>query len=232
MITLRPSEERGVGSHGWLESRHTFSFADYHDRNHMHFRSLRVINEDWIDPGQGFGTHPHRDMEIVTCVLEGALQHRDSLGNGSIIRPGEMQRMTAGTGVAHSEFNASETERVHLCQIWLLPERKGLEPGYEQKEFPESERRNRLRLVAARDARDGSLTIHQDAEIHLAALDDGIKVTHALETGRGAWIQVLRGAIDLNGQSMSEGDGAAVENETALMIHSRGASEVMVFDLA
>jgi redox-sensitive bicupin YhaK (pirin superfamily) len=232
MIRLRKASERGHFDHGWLDTYHTFSFADYYDPEHMGFRSLRVMNEDRVQRGQGFGMHGHRDMEIVTCVLSGSLEHRDSLGNGSVIRPGELQRMTAGTGVRHSEVNASPAEPVHLYQIWLLPERAGLKPGYEQRSFAEAEKRGRFRLVASPQGRDGSLTVHQDAEIYLASLDTGAEVTQHLRPGRHAWLQVLRGGVRLNGQSLSAGDGAAVCEEDALVVRAVDSSEVMLFDLA
>ena len=231
MIRVRRSSERGHFDHGWLDTYHTFSFARYYDPTHMGFRALRVINEDRVAPGRGFGTHPHEDMEIVTYVLDGALAHRDSLGTGSTIRPGELQRMTAGTGIMHSEFNPSEAEPVHLYQIWLLPEREGLEPSYEQKAFPEEERHNRLRLVASPDGQDGSLSIRQDARLYLASLDGGEEVRHALPPGRHAWLQVLRGGAGLNGNKLSAGDGAAVSDESALTIGADGPSEVLLFDL-
>ena len=220
MIRVRKASERGHFDHGWLDTYHTFSFSRYYDPRHMGFRALRVINEDRVQPGQGFGTHGHEDMEIVTYVLAGALEHKDSLGNGSTIRPGELQRMTAGTGIRHSEFNPSQTEPVHLYQIWLLPEREGLEPSYEQRAFPEEERRNRLRLVASPDGGDGSLTIRQDARLYLATLDEGHEVSHEIPPGRHAWLQVLRGGVSLNGQALSAGDGAAVSDESALAIRA------------
>jgi redox-sensitive bicupin YhaK (pirin superfamily) len=198
----------------------------------MGFRALRVMNEDFVQPGQGFGTHPHSDMEIVTYVLEGALEHRDSMGNGEVLRPGEFQRMSAGTGITHSEFNPSTSEPVHLYQIWLLPEKRGIQPSYEQKAFDANERHNRLRLVAAQDAADGSLLIHQDARVYLAKLDAGKQVRHELAPSRHAWLQVLRGAVALNGQEMTAGDGAAVSDETSLAIDSRHDAEIMLFDLA
>lgn len=232
MLTVRRSSERGHFDHGWLDTYHTFSFAGYHDPRHMGFRALRVINEDRVAPGRGFGTHPHEDMEIVTYVLSGALAHRDSLGTGSTIRPGELQRMTAGTGITHSEFNASREEPVHLYQIWLLPEREGLEPGYEQRAFPDAERADRLRLVASPDGRDGSLTIRQDARLYLATLGADREVAHAPAPGRHAWLQVLRGRVDLNGRRLDAGDGAAASDEPALTIRSDGPSEVLLFDLA
>lgn len=232
MITIRPARERGHVDHGWLDTWHTFSFASYHDPQHMGFRSLRVMNEDRVQPGQGFGTHPHRDMEIVTYVLEGALEHKDSMGNGEVLRPGEFQRMSAGTGITHSEFNPSEVEPVHLYQIWLLPERKGIEPSYEQKRFPEAERHNQLRLVASRAGENGSLLIHQDARIYLATVDQGEQVQHELADGRYAWLQVLRGDVTLNGERLEVGDGAAVSGESRLIIRATTDAEVMLFDLA
>jgi redox-sensitive bicupin YhaK (pirin superfamily) len=233
MIRLRKSSERGRFDHGWLDTRHTFSFADYYDPEHMGFRALRVMNEDWIRPGQGFGAHGHRDMEILTCVLEGSLEHRDSLGNGSVLRAGDLQRMTAGTGVRHSEFNPSATEAVHLYQVWLQPARRGLPPSYEEMSCPNGERRGRLRLVASPQGRDGSLTVHQDVDVYLASLDAGQTVRHELRPGRHAWVQVLRGGGGaLNGLPLSAGDGAAVSEEAALEIRADGPGEVMLFDLA
>jgi redox-sensitive bicupin YhaK (pirin superfamily) len=232
MIAVRPAAERGHADHGWLDTRHTFSFASYHDPRHMGFRSLRVINEDRVKPGEGFGTHAHRDMEILTWVLEGALEHKDSMGNGSVIRPGDLQRMSAGTGVTHSEFNPSREEPVHFLQIWLLPRERGLPPGYEQKGFPEEERRGRLRLIAAGDGRDGAVTIHQDADLWTALLEPGESVRHALAPGRYAWLHVARGAVSLNGSTLGAGDGAAVSDEAALEIAGAADAEVMLFDLA
>jgi quercetin 2,3-dioxygenase len=231
MIQIRKATDRGHANHGWLDTYHTFSFASYRDPRHMSFRSLRVMNEDFVSPGQGFGTHPHRDMEIVTYVLEGALEHKDSMGNGEVLRPGEFQRMSAGTGITHSEFNPSDREPVHLYQIWLFPEQDGIEPSYEQKRFAEDERHNRLRLVASRDAADGSLLIHQDARIYLATLDEGTNVEHALAVGRHAWLQVLRGGVTLNGHSLSTSDGAAVSEEISLAIQATSNAEIMLFDL-
>ncbi len=232
MIRIRRGPDRGHFNHGWLDTFHTFSFASYYDPRHMGFRALRVINEDRVAPGRGFGTHPHQDMEIVTYVLEGGLAHRDSLGTGSTILPGELQRMTAGTGITHSEFNPSRIEPVHLYQIWLLPEREGLEPSYEQRAFPAAERQNRLRLVATPDGRDGSLTIRQDAGLYLASLDPGEEVRHELSPGRHAWLQVLRGEVRLNKLTLAAGDGAAVSSESELTIQSDMPSEVLLFDLA
>jgi redox-sensitive bicupin YhaK (pirin superfamily) len=232
MITVRRANERGHADHGWLNTYHTFSFSSYRDPKHVHFRALRVMNEDFVQPGQGFGTHPHDNMEIVTYVLEGALEHRDSMGNGEVLRPGEFQRMSAGTGITHSEFNPSADEPVHLYQIWLFPEEKGIEPSYEQKRFDETERHNQLRLVASRDAAEGSLRIHQDARIYLSSLDRGQSVSHTINAGRHAWLQVLRGAVSLNGQELQTGDGAAVSEESSLTIAADGDAEVMLFDLA
>jgi redox-sensitive bicupin YhaK (pirin superfamily) len=232
MLQLRPALERGHFDHGWLDTYHTFSFGDYFEQAHMGFRSLRVINEDRVAPGQGFGMHGHRDMEIITVVLEGALEHRDSLGNGEALRPGELQRMSAGTGIRHSEFNPSRTDPVHLFQIWLLPKQKGLAPSYEQKPFSEAERRDRLRLVASPDGRDGALTIHQDAELYLASLTPGASVSHPLASGRAAWLQVLRGAVNVNGQALRPSDGVAVTDESAVAIEAVDSAEVLLFDLA
>jgi redox-sensitive bicupin YhaK (pirin superfamily) len=233
MITIRRAEDRGHANHGWLNTYHTFSFASYRDANHVHFRALRVMNEDWVAPGQGFGTHPHDNMEIVTYVLEGALEHRDSMGNGEVLRPGEFQRMSAGTGITHSEFNPSREEPVHLYQIWLFPNKRGIEPSYEQKSFDAAERRNRLRLVASSDAADGSLTINQDARIFLATIDDGAQVHHDLVESRHAWLQVLRGTVLLNEKALKAGDGAALSDERRLTIQACNAeAEVMLFDLA
>jgi redox-sensitive bicupin YhaK (pirin superfamily) len=232
MITVRRSSERGHVNQGWLDTYYTFSFSNYYDPGHMGFRSLRVMNEDRFGPGQGFGTHPHRDMEIVTYVLDGALAHRDSLGHSGVIGRGEFQRMTAGTGIRHSEFNASQVEPVHLYQIWLLPGQEGLTPEYEQRTIPEEERAGRLALVASPNGRDGSLTIRQDARIYLGNLEEGNRLVHPIEPGRHAWLQVLRGGVDLPGLSLVEGDGASISQESSLAISARRDSEVMVFDLA
>ena len=232
MIQVRKANDRGHANHGWLNTYHTFSFSSYQDPKHMRFRSLRVMNEDFVAPGQGFGTHPHNDMEIVTYVLEGALEHRDSMGNGEVLRPGEFQRMTAGTGITHSEFNPSESEPVHLYQIWLLPERKGIKPSYEQKRFSDEERHNQLRLVASRDAEHGSLLIHQDARIYLSKIDAGNEVKHELGEHRHAWLQVLRGTVALNGTELGTSDGVAISDESSLIIHAKTDAEVMLFDLA
>lgn len=232
MITVLKSTDRGHFDHGWLDAYHTFSFAGYRDPRHMNFRSLRVMNEDRVQPGQGFGTHPHRDMEIVTYVLAGALEHRDSMGNGEVLRPGEFQRMSAGTGITHSEFNPSAVEPVHLYQIWLTPQRKGIEPGYEQQAFAAESRRNRLQLVASPDASQGSLRIHQDARIFLADVDAGAEVRHDFAPDRFGWLQVLRGAVHVGDAALSAGDGAAIGDEATLSIAATdGAAEVMLFDL-
>ncbi len=232
MIRIRPAAERGHFDHGWLDTFHTFSFADYYDPAHMGFRSLRVINDDRVAPGQGFGMHGHRDMEIVTYILDGALEHRDSLGNGSIIRAGELQRMTAGTGVRHSEFNPSEKDWVHLYQIWLLPRQKGLPPSYEQRAVGDDDKRGRFRLVASPDGTDGTLTIHQDARLYLAALTPGQSITHEVEPGRAAWLQVLRGSVNVLGHDLAAGDGAAVSDENAVSVRAAVPAEVLLFDLA
>lgn len=231
MIRLRPSGERGVAKLDWLDSRHSFSFADYFDPRHMGFRALRVINEDWIAPGGGFGAHGHRDMEIVTYLLAGALEHKDSLGTGAVIRRGEVQRMSAGTGVVHSEFNASKVEPVHLLQIWLLPARKGIRPEYEQRLFPDAEKRGRLRPVVAPDGAEGALTIHQDATLYAGLLGKGDTVRHELAPGRHAWLQVASGAVALDGHALGPGDGAAVSEEAAVAIEATAPSEILLFDL-
>jgi redox-sensitive bicupin YhaK (pirin superfamily) len=232
VIRIRRSDERGLARHGWLESRFTFSFAEYRDPRQMGFRALRVINEDRVQPGQGFGTHAHRDMEILTWVLEGALEHADSLGTRSQIRPGELQRMTAGTGVTHSEYNASREELVHFLQIWILPERADLEPGYQQRAFPREQRQDRLQLAASRDGRDGSVLVHQDAELYLAELAPGQRLAHRLGPGRHAWVQVARGSLRLDGQPLAAGDGAAVSDQHQLELEGSTAGELLLFDLA
>jgi len=231
MITVRKATERGHFNHGWLDTSHTFSFADYYDPQHMGFQDLRVINEDRVQPGRGFGTHAHKDMEIITYVLAGALDHKDSMGNGSTIRPGEVQRMTAGTGVTHSEANSSASAIVHFLQIWILPERRDLPPGYEQKDFADTAR-NTLRLIASRDGADGSVTVHQDVHLYVARLDAGRAVAHTLRPTRHAWVQVARGAVMLNRQLLETSDGAAVSDESALQITARDPAEVLLFDLA
>jgi len=232
MIQIRRGSERGGTDLGWLDSRHTFSFGDYHDTEHMGFRTLRVLNDDRVRPGKGFGTHPHRDMEIVSIVLAGVLEHKDSLGNGSVIRPGDVQRMSAGTGVLHSEFNPSPADPTHFLQIWILPERSGLPPGYEQRAFSAAERSGRLRLVAARDGRDGAVTIHQDAEIWMALLAPGQRVAHSLRPGRHGWVQVASGEVRLGSARLGEGDGAALSGEAVAEIEAVSTAEVLVFDLA
>jgi redox-sensitive bicupin YhaK (pirin superfamily) len=233
MITVRHSKDRGVGRHGWLTTHHTFSFANYYDPKQMGYRSLRVINEDTVAPGRGFGAHHHDNMEIISIVMEGALAHRDSSGGDGVLRRGEVQRMSAGTGVVHSEFNGSESEPVHFFQIWIEPAERDIRPGYEQKPFPEEERRGTLRLLAAPEARDGALAIRQDALVYSSILDEGQRVDHPLATGRGAWLQVARGSVELNGVTLSQGDGAAVERESSLSIIGRAAgAEILLFDLA
>jgi redox-sensitive bicupin YhaK (pirin superfamily) len=234
MLTIRRSEDRGHFDHGWLDTRHTFSFADYRDQRFMGFSDLRVVNEDRVKPGQGFGTHGHRDMEILSYVLEGELGHRDSMGNGSTIRPGEVQRMSAGTGVTHSEQNPSRDHPVHFLQIWLLPATPGLRPGYEQRAFPTENRRGHLRVLASADGRDGSVTIHQDAAMLGAILGKGDRVRHEIPAGRVAWVQVARGEVSVNGQRLQAGDGLAAVEEAALEVVGEGIgdADVLLFDLA
>lgn len=230
MITIRPAAERGRTQAGWLDSQHTFSFGEYFDPRSMGFRALRVINEDRVIPGAGFPTHGHRDMEIVTYVLDGAIAHKDSLGTGSVIRPGEVQRMTAGTGIRHSEFNHSPDQPLHFLQIWILPEKTGLPPGYEQKSFERQP--GALRLVGSRDGRDGSITVHQDVDIHAAILRDGDAVSFKPAPGRHVWIQVARGLVTLNGETLRPGDGAAASGEPALTVTAETDAEIVLFDLA
>src|SRR5579863_6997282 len=232
MIEIRKSEERGHADHGWLNTRFTFSFADYYDPKHEQFRTLRVMNDDRVAGGGGFPTHPHRDMEIVTYVLEGALQHKDSMGNGSVIAPGDVQYMSAGTGVAHSEFNASETEPVHLYQIWMFPDKNGYKPAYDQKNFSEAEKRGKLRLVVSPDGRDGSVKIRQDNELYATVLGAGDAVKHELKPERHAYVQVAKGSVTLNGKTLETGDGAEISAETALELKGVKEAEVLVFDLA
>ncbi|HET6880731.1 MAG TPA: pirin family protein [Pirellulales bacterium] len=232
MIQVRKATERGHFDHGWLDTYHTFSFGDYFDPGWMGFRSLRVINDDRVQPGRGFGMHRHRDMEIVTYVLDGAIEHRDSMGNGSVINAGELQHMTAGSGVRHSEFNPSDTQWVHLYQIWLLPQRKGLTPSYQQLAVGEDEKRGHFRLVASPDGADGSLTIRQDARLYLACLSPGENLAHEIEPGRAAWLQVLRGGVNVLGHDLAAGDGAAVTDENAISLQVTVPSEVLLFDLA
>lgn len=232
MITIRGSQERGHFNHGWLKTYHTFSFAEYQDKAHLGYRALRVINEDTVAPAKGFGTHPHRDMEIITYVLEGQVEHKDSLGNSSVIRPGEVQRMSAGTGVKHSEFNPAPKEPLHLLQIWILPEKKNLKPGYEQKAFKLEEKLNRLKLVASQKPKGNAVEIHQDADVYVSVLEKGMKVEHAPKKGRGIWLQVVRGSVELNGHFLNQGDGASAEDETLLTVTGRQSAEILLFDLA
>jgi redox-sensitive bicupin YhaK (pirin superfamily) len=232
MITIRRSNQRGHFDHGWLNTYHTFSFDQYHDPRYMGFRNLRVINEDFVAAGRGFPKHGHRDMEIITWILEGALQHEDSMGNGSIIRPGDVQRMSAGTGVRHSEQNASVRERVHLLQIWILPHTVGLEPSYEQKAFSEDERRSQLRLIASEDGREGTVQVHQDVSLFASILPAGEEVEHAMNPQRYAWLQVARGAVDVNGERAAHGDGIVAIGESTLRIRAAEDAELLLFDLA
>lgn len=231
MITVRKSEDRGHFDHGWLETYHTFSFADYQDPDFMGFSKLRVINQDWIRPGQGFGTHGHRDMEIITYVLEGVLEHKDSMGNGSRILPGEVQFMSAGAGVTHSEFNGSAEETTHLLQMWILPAKQGTKPRYDQKKFPEEERRGRLRLVVSPDGEKGSIVIGQDASLLVGSFDKGESAVHELKPGRSAWLHVALGQVRLNGKDLGPGDGAAVRDEARLSLESVEKADVVLFDL-
>ena len=232
MITIRKADERGHADHGWLDSHHTFSFADYYDPAHMGFRNLRVINDDRVAAGRGFGAHPHRDMEIVSYVLEGALAHKDSTGTGAVVKPGDVQRMSAGTGVTHSEFNASKEDGVHFLQIWLVPERRGIAPSYEQKTFSTEDKRGRLRLVVSPDGRDGSVSINTDASIRAGVLAEGESATVSLPPGRHAWVQLARGQARVNGHALEEGDGAAISDESEIRVDGGGTgAEVLVFDL-
>ena len=232
MITIRKSNDRGHADHGWLNTRFTFSFADYFDLEHVQLRTLRVMNDDRISGGGGFPTHPHKDMEIITYVLEGALAHKDSMGNGSVIRPGDVQYMSAGTGVAHSEFNASDKETVHLYQIWMFPDKKGYKPVYDQKHFDEAEKSGKLRLVASPDGRDGSVKIRQDNELYATVLAPGEVVKHELRPDRHAYVQVARGAVALKGEKLETGDGAAISGEQALELRGVDQAEILLFDLA
>ena len=232
MIRVRKSHERGHANHGWLDSYHTFSFADYYDPAHMGFRALRVINEDRIEAGRGFGKHSHRDMEIISYVLEGGLEHKDSTGTGAVVRSGEVQRMSAGTGITHSEFNASKRELVHFLQIWLLPDQRGLAPSYEQKTFPFGDKAGRLRLVASPDGADGSVTVHADTKLFAGVFDQAQTAQHPLATGRHAWVHVVRGAARVNGTELAAGDAAALSDERVVHIEGLDASELLVFDLA
>ena len=232
MITLRTAEQRGHANHGWLDSFHTFSFANYYDPRHMGYRSLRVINDDRIEAGRGFGTHPHRDMEIITYVLDGAVKHADSMGTGSVIRPGDVQRMSAGTGVAHSEHNASSTDPLHLLQIWLEPSERGIAPSYEQKTFSAASKQGKLPVVASPDGRDGSVTIHADAVLHAGLFEEGERAELSLAKDRHAWVHVARGKVRVNGRSLGAGDAAAISDESAVVIEGVDHAEVLVFDLA
>ncbi len=232
MLAIRRAGERGTARFGWLDSRHTFSFGHYHDPQFMGHGPLRVINEDRVQPGRGFDTHAHRDMEIISYVLDGGLEHRDSMGNGSTIRPGDVQRMSAGTGVMHSEFNASDADSVHFLQIWVVPERSGIAPGYEQKYFDVAGKRGRLRLVGSRDGRDGSVTIHRDVDLYATVLDGDDTVTHELDAGRKGWVQVARGRVELDGEPLAAGDGAALEGPQTLTLSAAANAEVLLFDMA
>jgi redox-sensitive bicupin YhaK (pirin superfamily) len=232
MMQIRTAAERGHADHGWLDTHHTFSFADYYDPKHMGFRSLRVINDDRVSAGRGFGTHPHRDMEIISYVLEGAMEHKDSMGNGSVIRPGDVQRMTAGTGVTHSEKNASAAEAVHFLQIWIVPDTQRLTPGYEQTHFSVDDKRGRLRLVASRDGRDGSVTVHQDVALYAGVFEAGERARHEIAAGRHVWVHVARGRAKVNGATLSAGDGAALSDESGVDVEGIAGAEVLVFDLA
>jgi redox-sensitive bicupin YhaK (pirin superfamily) len=232
MIKIRKAEQRGHFDFGWLDTYHTFSFGDYYDPSHMGFRSLRVINEDVVQRGRGFPRHGHRDMEIFTYILQGALQHRDSMGHGSIIRPGDVQRMSAGTGVTHSESNASPDEPVHLLQIWIVPEKEGIQPDYEEKRFPDDVKRNNLRLIISPDAAEGSVKIHQDARVYATILDANHEVVHPLKSGRHGWLQLARGSVTLNGVELTQGDGAAVSDESTMTINAQVRAEMLLFDLA
>jgi redox-sensitive bicupin YhaK (pirin superfamily) len=229
-LSVRKSESRGKANFGWLDSKHSFSFGHYYDADHMGFGALRVINEDRVGPGQGFPAHPHSDMEIISYVLEGALEHKDSIGTGSVIRPGDVQRMSAGSGIRHSEFNASKTDPVHLLQIWIVPETKGLKPSYEQRTFSELDKRGTLRLIGSHDGRDGSVTIHQDIDLYAAVLPPGTSVSHDLDKGRQAWVQVARGSVAVNGMALNAGDGLAASDSGVLAIEGDG--EVLLFDMA
>jgi redox-sensitive bicupin YhaK (pirin superfamily) len=231
MLLIRRADDRGRANLGWLDSRHTFSFADYSDPRFMGYGPLRVINEDRVQAGQGFGTHSHRDMEIISYVLEGELEHRDNIGNGSVIRRGDVQRMTAGTGVQHSEFNHSKTESVHFFQIWIIPEKRNLPPGYEEKRFDDDAKRNQLKLVASRDGREGSVTIHRDTDLYASLLGRGQEVTHSTERTRRSWVQLASGAITINGEALAAGDGVAIAYEESLAIKASADSEFLLFDM-
>jgi redox-sensitive bicupin YhaK (pirin superfamily) len=231
MIDIRHADERGSVYLGWLDSKHSFSFGHYVDPDHMGFGPLRVINEDRVQPGEGFPTHGHENMEIISYVLDGALEHKDSIGTGSVIRPGDVQRMSAGTGIRHSEYNPSTEHPAHFLQIWIVPDETGIEPGYEQKAFAPADRQGVLKLVAARDGRDGALTLHQDVDLYSSLLKDGDDVSLALRDGRRAWVQVARGSVQVNGEALEAGDGAALSNETALRVTAKSDTEVLIFDM-
>jgi quercetin 2,3-dioxygenase len=232
MITVRKAADRGSVNLGWLDSKHTFSFGGYHDPDHMGFGKLRVINDDRVEPGQGFGTHPHRDMEIISYVIDGALEHKDSMGNGSVMHANDVQRMTAGSGVTHSEFNHSNDAPVHFLQIWIEPEKNSLPPDYEQKSFATDEKRDQLRLIASRDGRQGSLQVHQDADLYASVLSSGTGLMHTFATGRRGWVQIVNGSVQVNGEALCTGDGAAIEDVTELSLHAQSEAEFLLFDLA
>ncbi len=231
-LTIRRSEDRGHANHGWLDSYHTFSFANYYDPAHMGFRALRVINQDRVKGGMGFGTHPHRDMEIISYIVEGALEHKDSMGNGAVMQAGEVQRISGGTGIAHSEYNHSRTDLVHFLQIWLLPEKKNLEPSYAQKSFSTEEKLNQLCLILSPDGRDGSITVHQDANIYATILESEHQLTYEVPENRYAWIQVAQGSAILNGQLLNAGDGVAISEAGQLILVGKNRAEILIFDLA
>jgi len=231
MFEIIPADSRGAADHGWLKAKHSFSFADYYDPERMGFGSIRVINEDRIEPGQGFGTHPHNDMEIVTYIIDGALEHKDSMGNGSVIQAGDVQRMTAGTGVRHSEFNHSETEAVHLLQIWILPQELSLQPGYEQQHFDREDKLNQWRLIASSDGRDSSMRVHQAVDLYASVLEAGNRLQHSFATGHSGYLQVVSGTVIANGEQLGAGDGAAINNEAELMYESASEAEAILFDL-
>ncbi|MEI6305612.1 MAG: pirin family protein [Deltaproteobacteria bacterium] len=232
MITMRKADERGHADHGWLNTYHTFSFANYYDPKHMGFRALRVINEDRVQPGMGFPTHPHRDMEIISYVLEGSLEHRDSMGNGSVIKPGDVQRMSAGSGITHSEYNHSQTDSLHFLQIWIEPAIRNVTPGYQQINYQEQEKHGVLRLIASQNGRNGSVTINQDADVYVAKLDTVTEINHTIPKGRHVWLQATRGKLSLNGVVMKQGDGAAISDEEQLQITSPEHAELLLFDLS
>jgi len=231
MIEIIPADSRGAADHGWLKAKHSFSFADYHDPERMGFGSIRVINEDRIEPSQGFGTHPHKDMEIVTYIINGALEHKDSMGNGSVIRAGDVQRMTAGTGVRHSEFNHSESEAVHLLQIWILPQELSLQPGYEQEHFDREDKLNQWRLIASSDGRNSSMRVHQAVDLYASVLEAGIQLQHSFASGHSGYLQIVSGTMIANGEQLEAGDGAAINDENELMVESASEAEAILFDL-